>query len=50
MIERRGVNGGLLLWVERLHQIHFDFEGTAANDANVFVDVFTLALEGAGDL
>ena len=48
MVERRLVHCGLFRWIERLHQIDFHLEWTAAHRGDVFVHVFTLADEVAG--
>jgi electron transport complex protein RnfB len=50
VIERRRVDGGLGIGVERLHEIDLDLEWTPADDADVLVDVFAFALEGARHL
>jgi hypothetical protein len=47
VVERRGVHGRLLVRIERLHQVDFDLERSAAHGANVLVDIFPLADEVA---
>src|SRR5690606_5250549 len=44
------VHRGLLVRVQRLHQIDLDLERPLADGADVFVDVLALAAEGAGHL
>jgi hypothetical protein len=48
VVERRGVHGGLLVDVERLHDVHLDLEGALPHGQDVLVNVLALALEGAG--
>jgi hypothetical protein len=49
VIERRGMHGGFLVGVDRLHQIDFDLERALAHRDDVFIDVFAFADEVAGD-
>ena len=49
MVERRGVHGGLLVGVQRLHQVDLDRMRPVAHGADVLVDVLALADEVALD-
>ncbi|MPN54604.1 hypothetical protein SDC9_202275 [bioreactor metagenome] len=48
VVQRRGVHSGLLLDVERLHDVHLDLEGALPHGQDVLIDVLALALERAG--
>ncbi len=50
VIERRNVDPGFLLRIDRLHQIDFDRKGPGSHRYDVFVDVFRFASEIAGEL
>ena len=50
VVQGRGVHRGFFLGVQRLHEIHLDLEWPDTDGADVLVDVFSLAPEGARDL
>ena len=45
VIERRRVHGGLLLGIDRLHQVHLHPVRTNAHGADVLVDVLAFGAE-----
>src|SRR6218665_1155169 len=47
VVQRRAVHGGFFADVQRLHQVDLDLMRIAAHGQDVFIDVFTLALETA---
>src|SRR5438094_6521694 len=49
MVEWRILNRRLLVRVQRLHQIHLAFEGTAADESDILIDVLAFASIVAGD-
>ena len=48
VVERRGVNGGFFVDVQRLHDVHFHLHRALAHGEDVFIHVFALRLESAG--
>ena len=48
VVQRGGVHSGFLVHVQRLHDVHLHLHGPFAHGQNVFINVFTLTLEGAG--
>jgi hypothetical protein len=50
VVQRRCMNRGLLVRIERLHQIDLDLEGAFSHHADVFIDVLALAHEVAGEV
>src|SRR6185369_14070621 len=50
MVERRLMHGGLLVGIERLHQVDLDLERAATQAADVLVHILAFALVRARDL